>query len=99
MRGIEMELEDGNFPLLKHAFFTVEDSVGFKGADYAILLGAYPSQDTKNKSEIMEKNSMIFRTIGNAIARYASRSCKVLIVGHPSCTNSLLLAHHAPSIA
>jgi len=98
MRGIEMELQDGNFKLLDKVSFTTDDSVAFKGADYAILLGAFPQQDGKEKRETMEKNSMIFRTIGHAIECHASKGCKVLVVGHPACTNALLCAHHAPAL-
>merc|ERR1712203_495977 len=98
MKAIKMELQDGNFALLQEVIFTTEDSVAFKDADYAILLGAYPQQEGKEKSDIMEKNSMIFRTIGRAIESYAHKNCKVLTVGAPSCTNALLCAQHAPSI-
>lgn len=38
MRGIEMEMYDGNFPLLQKMMFTTDDAQAFKGADYAILL-------------------------------------------------------------
>merc|ERR1719188_1310642 len=98
MKGIEMELQDGNFELLQQAIFTTEDSVAFRDADYAILLGAYPQQDGKDKADVMEKNSMIFRTIGRAIESHAHKKCKVLTVGAPACTNAFLMVRHAPSI-
>mmetsp|Transcript_30684 Transcript_30684/g.60222 ORF Transcript_30684/g.60222 Transcript_30684/m.60222 type:complete len:373 (-) Transcript_30684:80-1198(-) len=98
MQAIEMELQDGHFDLLQEAVFTTDDSTAFKDADYAILLGAYPQQEGKEKGETMEKNSMIFRTIGAAIERYAKKGCKVLVVGHPACTNTLLCAHHTPAL-
>eukprot|EP00404_Azadinium_spinosum_P035603 CAMPEP_0180661162 /NCGR_PEP_ID=MMETSP1037_2-20121125/58671_1 /TAXON_ID=632150 /ORGANISM="Azadinium spinosum, Strain 3D9" /LENGTH=234 /DNA_ID=CAMNT_0022688659 /DNA_START=8 /DNA_END=715 /DNA_ORIENTATION=+ len=41
---------------------------------------------------------MIFRTIGHAIQTYAAKECKVLVSGHPSCTNALLCAYHAPRL-
>lgn len=93
-----MELQDGNFELLHRATFTTDDAEAFRAADYAVLLGAFPQQEGKEKREIMEKNSMIFRTIGHAISRHASKDCKVLVVGHPACTNALLCAHHAPTL-
>jgi len=98
MRGIEMELQDGNFELLHRVKFTTDDAEAFREADYAVLLGAFPLQEGREKREVMEKNNMIFRTIGHAISRYASRDCKVLVVGHPACTNALLCARHAPAL-
>jgi len=98
MRGIEMELQDGNFELLHRVVFTTDDTEAFKDADYAVLLGAFPQQEGKEKREIMEKNSMIFRTISHAISRHARKDCKVLVVGHPACTNAMLCAHHAPTL-
>jgi len=98
MQAIEMELQDSHYDLLKEAVFTTDDKTAFTDADYAILLGAYPQQEGKEKGETMEKNSMIFRTIGAAIERYAKKGCKVLVVGHPACTNALLCAHHTPAL-
>lgn len=98
MRGIEMELQDGNFELLRGAIFTTDDAEAFRGADYAVLLGAFPQQEGKDQREIMMKNSMIFRTIGHAISKHASKDCKVLVVGHPACTNALLCAYHVPTL-
>jgi len=97
MRGLEMELQDGDFPLLREAFFTVDDAKAFKDADYVILLGAFPQQEGKERREIMEKNTMIFRTMGHAIETCANKECKVLTVAHPACTNALLCAYYAPS--
>mmetsp|Transcript_2269 Transcript_2269/g.5121 ORF Transcript_2269/g.5121 Transcript_2269/m.5121 type:complete len:365 (-) Transcript_2269:245-1339(-) len=98
MRGIEMELQDGNFPLLHQAVFSTDDSVVFRGADYAILLGAFPRQDGRDKREAMEKNVLIFRTMGHAIQDHAKRGCKVLVVGNPSSTNALICSQFAPQL-
>jgi len=99
MRGIEMELHDGNFPLLHQATFTTDDEEAFTGAKYAILLGAFPQQHGKERREVMEKNTMIFRTVGYAVDNFASKDCRVLTVGHPACTNALLCAYYAPGSA
>lgn len=40
--GIVMELTDGAYPLLAGVVPTVDPLVGFKNADYAILVGAFP---------------------------------------------------------
>lgn len=98
MRGIQMELQDGHFPLLHKAVFTTDDAVAFRGADYAILLGAFPRQEGRDKSEAMEKNVLIFRTMGNAIQEHANKGCKVLVVGNPANTNAFICAHYAPAL-
>jgi len=96
MRGMEMELQDGNFPLLQEAFFTIDEALAFKGAEYAILLGSFPSRPGSDRREVIEKNTMIFRTIGHAIDTHASSDCKILVVGHPSCSNALVCSYYAP---
>lgn len=98
MNAIAMEMQDGNFPLLHRALLTTDDAAAFKDADYALLLGAFPRQDGKDKSEAMEKNVLIFRTMGRAIQEHAKKSCKVLVVGNPANTNALICAHFAPSL-
>ena len=92
MRGIEMEMYDGNFPLLQKMMFTTDDAQAFKGADYAILLGAFPKQDGIDKRDIMEKNVMIFRTMGKALDKHVKPDCKVLVVGNPAHTNAWICA-------
>merc|ERR1719188_1753848 len=37
LRGIQMELDDGYYPLLKKVIFTTDPNVAFKNADVAIL--------------------------------------------------------------
>lgn len=81
MRGMEMEMLDGNFPLLHKMTFTTDDAQAFKGADYAILLGAFPKQDGLDKRDIMEKNVMIFRTMGRSLEQHVKPDCKILVVG------------------
>lgn len=98
MRGIEMELQDGNFPLLHKVVFSTDDAVVFRDADYAILLGAFPRQEGRERREAMEKNVLIFRTMGHAIQDHAKRGCKVLVVGNPSNTNALICAQYAPHL-
>eukprot|EP00419_Tripos_fusus_P010680 CAMPEP_0172662462 /NCGR_PEP_ID=MMETSP1074-20121228/5377_1 /TAXON_ID=2916 /ORGANISM="Ceratium fusus, Strain PA161109" /LENGTH=370 /DNA_ID=CAMNT_0013478379 /DNA_START=41 /DNA_END=1153 /DNA_ORIENTATION=+ len=96
MRGIEMELLDGNFPMLHSVVFTTDEKVAFCDADYAILLGAYPRQEGGNKREAMQKNVMIFRTIGHAIQEHARETCMVTVVGNPAATNAFICGHFAP---
>jgi len=100
MEGIKMELQDGYFPLLvdQQVIFSTSDRDAFKDADYAILLGAFPKQDGMRQEDYMEKNILIFKTMGNAIKQYAKATCKVLVVGQPANTNAAICAKFADNI-
>mmetsp|Transcript_22478 Transcript_22478/g.50684 ORF Transcript_22478/g.50684 Transcript_22478/m.50684 type:complete len:396 (+) Transcript_22478:69-1256(+) len=98
MRGMEMELQDGNFPLLHRTRYTADDALAFDRADYAILLGAFPRQDGLEKRDIMKKNIMIFKTMARALQKKVKRDCKVLVVGNPAHTNAWICAHFAPEL-
>lgn len=67
---MEMEMQDGNFPLLHSMLFTADDASGFQNADYAILLGAFPKHEGLDKRDVMEKNVTIFRTMGRALEKH-----------------------------
>eukprot|EP00927_Polykrikos_kofoidii_P015888 TRINITY_DN17120_c0_g1_i1.p1 TRINITY_DN17120_c0_g1~~TRINITY_DN17120_c0_g1_i1.p1 ORF type:complete len:359 (-),score=70.59 TRINITY_DN17120_c0_g1_i1:120-1196(-) len=97
MRAVEMELTDGNFPLVVKATFSTNEATAFDGADYAILLGAYPRRDRLDR-DVMDKNICIFRTMGRALDQYASKKCKVIVTGSPQNTNALICSHFAPSL-
>ena len=42
LEGVKMELDDCAFPLLTDVICTDDPNVGFKDADYALLVGARP---------------------------------------------------------
>jgi len=98
MKGIQMELEDGFYPKLKQVKFETDPNLGFKDADVAILLGAFPRKQGMERKELMEKNISIFKTMGTAIEQTASKDIKVLVVGNPANTNCLICSKYAPSI-
>jgi len=98
LKGLKMELEDGEYPLLVDVVFTTEVGVAFKDVDYAILLGASPRLQGMERKDLMEKNIAIFRTMGEAIEQHASKDIRVLVVGNPANTNCLIASHYAPSI-
>lgn len=98
LRGVRMELEDGFYPLLHDVVFTTDPNVAFKDADVAVLLGAFPRKQGMERKDLMKKNIAIFKTMGEAIDRNASRDCKVLVVGNPANTNCLVCSKFAPSL-
>lgn len=99
MKGIKYELQDGNFPLLDKVFMSVDEREAFSDADYAVLLGSWPPKgDAESKKDVMEKNVMIFKTMGKALDKHAKKDCKVIVFGTPASTNTLICSHYAPSI-
>ncbi len=96
--GVKMELEDCAFPLLAGVVCTDDPTVGFKDADYAILVGARPRGPGMERKDLLEANAAIFSVQGKAINDYASENIKVLVVGNPANTNALITQRNAPRI-
>jgi len=72
--------------------------VAFKDADYAMLVGARPRGPGMERKDLLEANAAIFSVQGKAINAVASRGIKVLVVGNPANTNSLIAQRNAPDI-
>jgi len=98
LKGVAMELEDCAFPLLAGIVCTDDPSVGFKNSDYALLVGARPRGPGMERKDLLEANAAIFSVQGKAIDQHASKNIKVLVVGNPANTNSLIAQRNAPSI-
>jgi len=96
--GVRMELEDCAFPLLAGIVCTDDPEVGFKDADYALLVGARPRGPGMERKDLLEANAAIFSEQGKAINDCASRGIKVLVVGNPANTNALIAQRNAPDI-
>ena len=96
--GVKMELEDCAFPLLADVVCTDDPRVGFKDADYAILVGARPRGPGMERKDLLEANAAIFSVQGKAINDHASENIKVLVVGNPANTNALITQRNAPRI-
>ncbi|MEH6570558.1 MAG: malate dehydrogenase [Halioglobus sp.] len=98
LEGVKMELEDCAFPLLTGVVCTDDPNTGFKDADYALLVGARPRGPGMERKDLLEANAAIFSVQGKAINDTASRNIKVLVVGNPANTNSLITQRNAPDI-
>lgn len=98
LNGVVMELNDGAFPLLHEIVATDDPAVGFKDADFAILVGAMPRKKGMLRKDLLEANSNIFSAQGRAINDNASKDIRVLVVGNPANTNALITAANAPDI-
>lgn len=98
LNGVKMELEDCAFPLLEGIVCTDDPDVGFKDADYALLVGARPRGPGMERKDLLEANAAIFSVQGKAINDHASKNIKVLVVGNPANTNALITQRNAPDI-
>jgi malate dehydrogenase len=93
-----MELEDCAFPLLAGVVPTDNLDVAFGDADYALLVGAMPRKAGMERSDLLAANGGIFKPQGEAIAKSAKKTIKVLVVGNPANTNALIALNHAKGI-
>jgi len=98
LKGVEMELLDGAYPLLKGIVSTVDVKTAFMGVDVAILVGSFPRQKGMERKDLLKKNVAIFKEQGKALNDFASRNVKVLVVGNPANTNCLIAMHYAKDL-
>eukprot|EP01114_Cavostelium_apophysatum_P024245 TRINITY_DN9430_c0_g1_i1.p1 TRINITY_DN9430_c0_g1~~TRINITY_DN9430_c0_g1_i1.p1 ORF type:complete len:412 (+),score=89.56 TRINITY_DN9430_c0_g1_i1:490-1725(+) len=98
LNGVEMEIRDCAFPLVKGVVATTDVKTGFMHVDVAILVGAFPRQKGMERKDLLKKNAAIFKEHGRAINDFASRDVKVVVVGNPANTNCLIALTCAPDI-
>src|SRR5580698_7257711 len=96
--GVVMELDDCAFPLLKGVVPTSSLEEGFKGVNWALLVGAVPRKQGMERKDLLGINGKIFTGQGNAIAKNAASDVRVLVVGNPCNTNALIAANNAPGV-
>jgi malate dehydrogenase len=98
LNGVAMELNDCAFPLLAGIVATDDVNVACKDADYALLVGARPRGPGMERKDLLEANGAIFAPQGKALNAHAKRSVRVLVVGNPANTNSLIAQQNAPDL-
>ena len=98
LNGVVMELNDCAFPLLHGIVATDDVNVAAKDLDYALLVGARPRGPGMERKDLLEANGAIFAPQGKALNAHAKRSVKVLVVGNPANTNSLIAQQNAPDL-
>jgi len=98
VKGVVMELEDCAFPLLQGVVVTDDAKVAFRDIDVGLLVGARPRTKGMERKDLLESNGAIFTTQGKALNEVAKRDVKVLVVGNPANTNSLIAMRNAPDL-
>lgn len=98
LEGVVMELKDAAFPLLMDVVATDDAETAFQDTDYALLVGAKPRGPGMERKDLISANGKIFGPQGAAMNKVASRDIKVLVVGNPANTNSLIARAAAPDL-
>ena len=98
LEGVIMELKDCAFPLLQDIVATDDANVAFKDVEYALLVGARPRGPGMERKDLLAANGQIFGPQGKALNDHAARNVRVLVVGNPANTNSLIAQSHAPDL-
>src|SRR6188472_2351487 len=98
LEGVRMELDDFAFPLLSEVVCTDDADTAFGDVDIAILVGSMPRKAGMERADLLSANGGIFKPQGEALSRSAKRDVKVLVVGNPANTNSLIAMSNAADL-
>src|SRR6266702_4108434 len=99
LNGVVLELDDCAFPLLKGVVPTANLDEGFRGVNWALLVGSVPRKQGMERKDLLGINGRIFIGQGQAIQKNAASDVRVLVVGNPCNTNCLIAMSHAPDLA
>jgi malate dehydrogenase len=95
LEGVAMELDDCAFPLLQGMVLTDDPKVGFKDANWCLLVGAKPRGPGMERADLLKDNGKIFTTQGAIIDEVAADDARVAVVGNPANTNCMIAASKA----
>src|SRR3954468_1801135 len=98
LNGVVMELDDCAFPLLKGVVPTANLDEGFRGVNWALLVGSVPRKQGMERKDLLGINGRIFIGQGQAIQKNAARDVRIHVVGNPCNTNCLIAMNNAPEV-
>ena len=94
-----MELEDCAFPLLKGIVPTSNLDEGFRGVNWALLVGSVPRKGWHGAQGFARHQREDFHRPGPGHRQRTPRSdVRVLVVGNPCNTNCLIAMNNAPGV-
>jgi malate dehydrogenase len=99
LNGVVMELDDCAFPLLKGVVPTANLDEGFRGVNWALLVGSVPRKAGMERKDLLGINGKIFIGQGQAIQKHAAADVRIHVVGNPCNTNCLIAMNNAPDIS
>src|ERR1700739_2239310 len=98
LEGVVMELADCAFPLVTSMIPTTDLNEGFRGINWALLVGSVPRKQGMERKDLLGINGKIFIGQGRAIEKNAAPDVRVLVVGNPCNTNCLIAMSNAPGV-
>ena len=90
LEGVAMELDDCAFPLLQGIVLTDDPRVGFRDANWSLLVGAKPRGPGMERADLLKDNGKIFTSQGTIIDEVAADDARVAVVGNPANTNCMI---------
>jgi len=95
LSGVAMELDDCAFPLLAGMVLTSDPNVGFKDANWCLMVGAKPRGPGMERADLLKDNGKIFTEQGKIIDAVEAADARVVVVGNPANTNCMIAASAA----
>src|ERR1041384_8166353 len=99
LQGVVMELDDCAFPLLHGVVATSNLDEGFRGVNWALLVGSVPRKQGMERKDLLGINGKIFVGQGQAIQKNAASDVRIHVVGNPCNTNCLIAMNNARDIS
>ncbi|MDG2060330.1 MAG: malate dehydrogenase [SAR86 cluster bacterium] len=96
LEGTIMELIDCGFKQTGLLQATSDIEKGVENADWVLLVGSIPrgiivdGKKIEERSDLLKINGGIFTTQGAAIGKFSKPNAKILVVGNPANTNTLI---------
>ena len=98
LQGVLMEINDCAFPTLTAVVATDDAKTAFRDCHAAMLVGARPRGPGMERKDLLLANAQIFSAQGKALNEVADRNVRVLVVGNPANTNSLIAQANAKQL-
>ena len=98
MGGVILELEDCASPVLEKVMATADPAEGFRGVNWALMIGSVPRKPGMERKDLLAINGKIFTGQGQALQSHAAKDVRILVVGNPCNTNCLIAMNSAPEI-
>src|SRR5882724_11073557 len=99
LAGVVMELDDCAFPLLQGTVATASLDEGFRGVNWALLVGSVPRKAGMERKDLLGINGKIFIGQGQALQKNAAKDVRILVIGNQCNTNCFIAMNNAPQIA
>src|SRR3954471_15821280 len=99
LEGVAMEIDDCAFPLVHSMVLTSDPNVGFKDANWCLLVGAKPRGPGMERADLLKDNGKIFIEQGKIIDAVSAADARVAVVGNPANTNCMIAASQAKHLS